>query len=88
MNEPKETTKEGQVAKEVQRQKNLAEELQDITGRIETRLAGVMTESEKPEPTSGDRQSLVQLASQIEGNNNSVQSCITQLISILNRLEL
>ncbi len=78
---------EGQVTRQVSRQRNLAGVLVEVVDQIETRLASVVCEPEKPD-TAQETPTLVSLAGQIEENNNNIESCITRLRGLSNRIEV
>ena len=80
---------EGQVAREIHRQGNLADELREIVGKLKERLVSITRELPKeishdnPEHTT-----VVPLAEQIEGVNNSTQCSIRMLADLCESIEI
>ncbi len=79
----------GQVAREIQRQGGLADELREVVGKLKERLASVTQERPKDEPTAAsERATVVTLAGQIEGINDSTACSIKMLVDLWKSIEL
>ena len=79
----------GQVTQQVQRQSNLAGELNELVDKLEKRLADVVAPLPKQEPIIDDeRVSMPVLAGQIEASNDLVERCIKTLYKLITRIEI
>ena len=88
-NDPKDVTGEGQVTREVHRHGGLADELREIVNKLKERLVSVTRELPKEPPaTASERATVVGLAEQLEGVNNSTQCSIKMLADLWQSIEL
>ena len=83
-------TAEGQVSCEITTFRNQANELRDAVQQLESRLVAVLTENAKEPPTAaGEAQvSLVPLANEAREINLTFRTCLKDIGSILERLQV
>ncbi len=78
----------GQVSNQVDRQRNQADELEEVVDKLETRLVSVVEPPAPTEQGQEDRPSLVTTADAMFSSNESVAGSIRRLALLLDRIEI